>query len=718
MNEPRGDYTALLLDEGHSGDAAVLDRLRRDPAVVFVDRLEHQRDTLRTLVPAPAPGVLDETPVWAYYSWRRTVVRLLGPTAFRLLRLDRNRNKVTAQEQERLRDVTVGIVGLSVGHAVALALTLEGACGGLRLADFDTLELSNLNRVPGSVLDLGVNKAVVAARRIAEIDPYVTVTLWEDGLDVESVAEFLDGTDVVVDECDSLDVKVSLRREARRRGLPVLMATSDRGLLDVERFDLEPDRPVFHGVIGDVDVESLAGLGSRDKIPLVLHILDAAQLSATMAASLVEVDETISTWPQLGGEVLLGGAEVAAAVRRIALGQPLASGRCRMDLDRHLDALTDPPTPLHLRQESADPGAATAVSHDAVDSLDTVDAVDTVVNAAARAPSGGNIQPWTITADDEELSISLAPEHTTVMDVEYRGSYVAVGAALHNARIAASAAGLLGAVTVHDGEPWLPVATMTFGDGSERELTDRYEHMLDRTTNRRPGVPRPLDDTQAGLLAESASREGARLCLVTDRDDIAAIGAILAESDRIRFLTPTLHREMIGELRWPRIDSLETGIDVRALELDSAELSTLALLRRPDVMEHLGAQDGGRALGKSTADRVASSSAIAVVAIPGSTPRDYVRGGEATESVWIDAQALGLAVQPISPVFLYGVERAELDRLSLRYAAPLERLRQELFDVVGAKAGEALAMVLRLSHAPGPSVRSERRADRVRRRIS
>jgi hypothetical protein len=48
----------------------------------------------------------------------------------------------------------------------------------------------------------------------------------------------------------------------------------------------------------------------------------------------------------------------------------------------------------------------------------------------------------------------------------------------------------------------------------------------------------------------------------------------------------------------------------------------------------------------------------------------------------------------------------------------LERLREELFDVVGAKAGEALAMVLRLSHAPGPSVRSERLADRVRRRIS
>ena len=518
VTETHGEYTALLLDEGHSGDAAVLDRLRRDPAVVFVDRLDQQIESLRSLVPTPGPGALDEAPVWAYYSWRRTVVRLLGPASFRLLRLDRNRNKITAQEQERLRNVTVGIVGLSVGHAVALALTLEGACGGLRLADFDTLELSNLNRVPGTVLDLGVNKAVVAARRIAEIDPYVTVTLWEDGLDVESVAEFLDGTDVVIDECDSLDVKVSLRREAKRRGLPVLMATSDRGLLDVERFDLEPDRPVFHGVIGDVDVESLTGLGSRDKIPLVLRILDAGELSATMAASLVEVDETISTWPQLGGEVLLGGAQVAAAVRRIGLGQPLAPGRCRMDLDQHLDALTDPPRPHDLPEEPADRAVPAPVSHDAVDA---------VVHAAARAPSGGNVQPWTIAADDAGLTISVAPEHTTAMDVGYRGSCVAVGAALHNARIAASAAGLLGAVTVHDGDEGLPVATMTFGSGNAPR-THRPLRAHARPDHRsQAGRARPLDDTQAGLLAEAASREGARLCLVTDRDDIATIGAIL-----------------------------------------------------------------------------------------------------------------------------------------------------------------------------------------------
>lgn len=63
------------------------------------------------------------------------------------------------------------------------------------------------------------------------------------------------------------------------------MATSDRGLIDVERFDLEPDRPIFHGLLGDVDPESLTGLSANDKVPYVLRLIEVGGLSARAAAS-------------------------------------------------------------------------------------------------------------------------------------------------------------------------------------------------------------------------------------------------------------------------------------------------------------------------------------------------------------------------------------------------------------------------------------------------
>ncbi len=150
------------------------------------------------------------------------------------------------------------------------------------------------------MFDLGLNKATVAARRIAELDPYLPVELFDRGITTESVDGFLDGVDVLVEECDSLDTKVLIRQVARARGIPVLMATGDRGTLDVERFDLEPDRQILHGLLGDLEFAELSGLPSEDKVPYALRMMDGAQLSPRMAASLVEVGTTLATWPQAG----------------------------------------------------------------------------------------------------------------------------------------------------------------------------------------------------------------------------------------------------------------------------------------------------------------------------------------------------------------------------------------------------------------------------------
>ena len=66
------------------------------------------------------------------------------------------------------------------------------------------------------------------------------------------------------------------------------------------------------------------------------------------------------------------------------------------------------------------------------------DPIDLIVDAARWAPSGGNIQPWRFEADANEIRMYLVPERTTTMDVRHRGSYVAIGAALFNARVAAA----------------------------------------------------------------------------------------------------------------------------------------------------------------------------------------------------------------------------------------------------------------------------------------
>ena len=348
---------ATVLVEAQPHDQRVLSELRADSRIEFIDRWDEQRDELRRLRPLPHPDVIAEPKRWAYYPWRRTVTAVLGPRAFRAVRLDRNRNLITTEEQDRLGLLRVGIVGLSVGHAIAYTLAQEGLCGHLRLADFDDLELSNLNRVPAGVFDHGLNKTTAAARRIAELDPYLPVEVFNRGVTAESVDGFLDGIDILVEECDSLDTKVLVRQAARERCVPVLMATGDRGLLDVERFDVEPQRQILHGLLGDVDIAELSELPSKDKVPYALRMMDGARLSPRMAASLVEVGNTLATWPQLVGEVALSATLVTEAVRRIGLGEELPSGRVRVDVAQRLDEIDDPAAPeaeCRLRAGPAD----------------------------------------------------------------------------------------------------------------------------------------------------------------------------------------------------------------------------------------------------------------------------------------------------------------------------------------------------------------------------
>ena len=334
--------TAQVLGAANPEDDAVLEQLRADPVIEFIDHREEQLEELRRLRPPPDPELVAEPCRWAYYPWRRAVVAVLGPRAFRAVRLDRNRNLITAEEQARLGTLRIGVAGLSVGHVIAHTLAAQGMCGELRLADFDRIALSNLNRVPATVLDLGVNKAELAARRIAELDPYLPVRVMDVGLTADTVDEFLDGLDLVVEECDSLDMKASLRERARARRIPVLMATSDRGLVDVERFDLEPQRPILHGLLGDLDFARLSDLSSREMVPHMLRFLEADELSPRVLASAVEIDQTLSTWPQVSGEVVLGATAIAEAVRRFGLGEDLRSGRTRIDVGSALDRLAEP----------------------------------------------------------------------------------------------------------------------------------------------------------------------------------------------------------------------------------------------------------------------------------------------------------------------------------------------------------------------------------------
>ncbi len=284
---------------------------------------------------------LEEYGVWVYYPWKNTLVHLLDEAEFVEVRTNRNQYKITPEEEITLGTKKIGIIGLSVGKAIAMTIALERICGELVLADFDVIELSNLNRIQTGVHHFNVKKTIVVAREIAEIDPYLKVTCYHDGITDENIDDFFtkDGKlDICIEVCDGLTTKIEARQKAKHYRIPVVMNSSDRGTTDIERYDLNPDLPLLHGLIDHLDLSLVKqAKTNEEKVAYLLPMLGTETSSKKLISSMYEINKTITTWPQLASGVIFGGGICTDVCRRILLNQFTNSGRYFVDVEEKIN---------------------------------------------------------------------------------------------------------------------------------------------------------------------------------------------------------------------------------------------------------------------------------------------------------------------------------------------------------------------------------------------
>jgi hypothetical protein len=278
---------------------------------------------------------------WVFYPWSGNLVHVLEKDLFLESRTIRNKDLITAEEQATYADFAVGCAGMSVGSNVVLALAITGGSQKLKIADGAVISASNLNRIVASVADIGSSKSLVVARKLYEMNPYMTIERFSENITTDTVAKFFETPwplNAVVDEIDDLKLKILLRVEARKRGLPVIMATDlgDDVLLDVERFDLDPNLPLFHGLVDGLEELLTKDVSKREWLKYATSIVGSKNASLRMQQSLMKIGTKLVTQPQLGGTALMSGVVAAYAVRQLALGEKLRSGRTLISLDQQL----------------------------------------------------------------------------------------------------------------------------------------------------------------------------------------------------------------------------------------------------------------------------------------------------------------------------------------------------------------------------------------------
>lgn len=304
----------------------------RLPREEIRSRIESHIATLTRRTP------LEQQGVWVFLPWQRALVHILKEQDYFRVRTNRNGNLITPEEQQKFYACVVGVAGMSVGGSIALTIALQGGARHIRIADFDSLELSNTNRILAGIHELATPKTTIIARRIWEMNPYATIDIFDNGLNEHNVGAFMKGLDIVVDEMDQMAIKQLIREEAREKKV-ALVSTADNGdtsVIDVERHDLKKT-PYFLGRLGTTSFKCFIEMDKLQIIREITRLMGPENVPPRMQSSLPEIGRTLVSVPQLGGTALMGAAATAYCIHRIAAGIPLPSGRSILSLDEKLE---------------------------------------------------------------------------------------------------------------------------------------------------------------------------------------------------------------------------------------------------------------------------------------------------------------------------------------------------------------------------------------------
>ncbi|HRO43282.1 MAG TPA: Rv1355c family protein [Flavipsychrobacter sp.] len=672
---------------------------------------------------------IDQYGVWVYYPWSKKMVHLLDEEEFVEIRTNRNRYKITREEQAILKEKKIGIVGLSVGQSIALTLAMERTCGELRLADFDTAELSNLNRIRTGVENLGINKTIIAAREIAEIDPFIKISIFNDGLTSDNIDSFFEGDgkiDLLVEVCDGLDIKIVSRFKARELRIPVVMDTNDRGMLDVERFDLEPERPIMHGLAEGLDPENIKDLSNEEKIPYILKMVGAESISTRLKASMIEVEQSINTWPQLASSVTLGGAVTTDVCRRIFLDQYHESGRYYIDIEnlvgnkkekkpRQIPVDYLPPSAIEKAEliRIAEQYSSTEFSEEILK-----EEIEQLVNAAVLAPSGGNCQPWKFLYKQSKLFVfhDLNVSYS-FLDFKSLGAYVALGAAIENIDHKASELNLGCHVDYSPFEKENPLVAVVHFTRKPNLVPSPLSPVISlRLTNRNIAQREILDQQFYSDLKKSiADYNGAALDIVDDWTQMQELGDILATTEKLVLIHPRGHFDSFKkELRWSEEENQEKqdGIDVATLGISKGEVAALRIANDSEAIGFV--RDtivGGNAFKKMAQKAVAASSALGIITMPSFSEKGFLLGGRAVERVWLEANMQGVSYQPISQFtfLLARLMHGNGEGFNDFYRNEFTSLKKRFFNLLPHLENRQPVFIFRLCKAEAPQIKALRK---------
>ena len=133
--------------------------------------------------------------------------------------------QIDVEGQQKIIDSTMLLIGMGgLGSPSALYLAAAGV-GHLIIADFDQVELSNLQRqIIHRTEDIGDDKVNSAKAKLLELNPNITVTVANEIIHSDNLASLIKDVDIVLDGTDNFESRFEINKACVECHKPLISA--------------------------------------------------------------------------------------------------------------------------------------------------------------------------------------------------------------------------------------------------------------------------------------------------------------------------------------------------------------------------------------------------------------------------------------------------------------------------------------------------------------
>ncbi|MGI9303462.1 MAG: HesA/MoeB/ThiF family protein [Gammaproteobacteria bacterium] len=217
--------------------------------------------------------------------------------------------QIGREGQQRLLDSTALVIGMGgLGSPAAMYLASAGV-GRLIIADYDRVELSNLQRqIIHSTGDIDELKVESARRQLLAINPGVEVECIETTIDDELLEDWVNKSDVVVDCCDNFTTRFAANRTCHRYGKPLVSGACIQMVGQVSVFvPGDPESPCYRCLYKDDgdDGDACAQIGILAPVAGIIGCVQATEAIkvllglSTLSGHLLLLDALTMEWCDL-----------------------------------------------------------------------------------------------------------------------------------------------------------------------------------------------------------------------------------------------------------------------------------------------------------------------------------------------------------------------------------------------------------------------------------